>query len=83
LVAATFCNVGVNFKQIQYFFPDMSAQKYRSYLETINNQIITDIQTFLRYEHNVQVEQMSTEQKRSLKAQLIKVRDWLGQKSVG
>jgi len=59
-----------------------TPQRYRSYLDKINGQAINDIQKFLRYECNIQIEHLSTEQKRSLREKLMKVREWLGQKSV-
>ena len=49
LVAMLFRETGVNFSLVRNFFPDMTPQRYRAYLDTINNQTINEIQKFLRY----------------------------------
>ena len=56
----------------------MSPKTYRCILEAVNNQTINEIVEFLRYECNVQVERLNRDQKRSIRTQLTKIREWLG-----
>lgn len=49
----------------------------------MNNQTVNEIVDFLRYECNVQVEKLNRDQKRSIRTQLTKIREWLGNTDPG
>lgn len=51
----------------QYFYPAMSQKDYKTNLELIAAQTLNSIEKFLSYECNIQVEQLSTAQKRSVR----------------
>jgi hypothetical protein len=77
-IALSFCEHGINFHQVTQHYPEMSPKSYRCTVEAINNQAVNDIINFLRYECNVQVERLNRDQKRSIRTQLTKIREWLG-----
>jgi len=56
----------------------MPPKTYRCYVEAVNNQNINEIVDFLRYECNMQVERLNRDQKRSIRTQLTKIKEWLG-----
>lgn len=59
-----------------------SPKSYRCYIEAVNNQNVNDIIDFLRYECNVQIEKLNRDQKRSMRTQLTKIREWLGNRDL-
>jgi hypothetical protein len=77
-IAFSFCEHGVNFHYITLKYPNMSPKAYRCMVEAVNNQTVNEIVEFLRYECNVQVEKLNRDQKRSIRTQLTKIREWLG-----
>lgn len=77
-IAYAFIEVGTNYHHITKFFPTMEPKTYRCYVEAVNNQTICAIIDFLRYECNVQVEKLNRDQKRSMRTQLTKIKEWLG-----
>ena len=83
MVAMMFCQSGPDPKIAQLFFPDMTYQKYRSYLVKISGIALRSIESFLRYECNVVVEHLQREFSANLKEKLIKVRDWMPKKDIG
>ena len=82
-MAKYFIHTGYNYQGISYILPRLSPAQFRAYLDTINNKTIDEIQSCLRWEFNVQVQQLSQEQKIALRRELLYVREWLGPKKVG
>jgi hypothetical protein len=60
----------------------MLPKTYRCYVEAINNQAVNEIVDFLRYECNLEIERLNRDQKRSIRTQLTKVREWLGNRDI-
>ena len=79
-IAMSFIEHGVNFFELTRRYPDMPPKQYRCYIEAVNNQTVNEIIDFLRYECNIQIERMNRDQKRSIRTQLTKIREWLGNK---
>lgn len=77
-IAEYFIKYGINYHQITTIYPNMEPKTYRCYVEAINNQTVNEIVEFLRYECNMEIERLNRDQKRSIRTQLTKIRDWLG-----
>jgi hypothetical protein len=69
---------GINYHYITQRFPEMSPKTYRCIVEGINNHVVCDVIHFLRYEQNIEIERMNRDHKRSIRTQLTKVKEWLG-----
>ena len=80
-IALSFVEHGINFHFVTRTYPELSPKAYRCTVEAINNQAVNDIINFLRFECNVQVEKLNRDQKRSIRTQLTKIKEWLGNRN--
>lgn len=65
-----------------FFFLFSDGKFYRNTVEAINNTAINEIEKFLKYENYIMIEKLNRDQKRSIRTQLTKVREWLGKKDI-
>jgi hypothetical protein len=84
-VALLYSESGINYSLAQYFFPQMysffyprTAKQYKSDLEMITAQTLNNIEKFFTYEARMQVEQLTRDQKYSIRDKMLNVRDWMG-----
>lgn len=80
-IAWSFMEHGINYQQIMEVIPGIESKKYRCIVEAINNDAINALVDFLRKEHKMKVDKINRDQKRSIRTQLTKIKEWLGVKS--
>jgi hypothetical protein len=61
----------------------MSPKTYRCLVEGINNDAVCGIINFLRSECCLEIERLNRDQKRSIRTQMTKIKEWLGNRDKG